>query len=419
MLSSAHVRRVVLVVAAVALVLVGLFMRSSDVVLGLDGYWASASLRVTSVVIFVGPLLAALSAYLVGLQRQSGVLASATLRSKPRVIGDALCGPAIVAAMALTIAAMVIRSVPQMSSAPGHPWWLVLISGFVVLLGHSSLGALLGQIVPAVIGVPCALVGSYLSVVYPMTLDQGWVRQLTGFRDACCPNSTVPTSTSILVPAAVSLASVAAATLWSGVRSRPTCVHRFAIVSLWFGVVAVASVAVQGENLDGTAWRRPQLTCSAVQPVVCVWPEHRGALPRLVDVVRLLDHAIALPSSASEWSGADWSFEISTSMSDAEMVAALVDGLLPDAPSSCNGNRFLGAIARPIVQAWLEVQAGLSRPQLEALHSPLLLQVLAEVIAAPQADQQRWYSTNTLALGDCNGVPTQDILDAVARDTSN
>ena len=419
MLRSAHVRRVVVLVASIALLLVVLFVRSDDVVMGLDGYWASASLRVASVVIFVGPLLAALSAYLVGLHRQSGLLASATSRGKYLVIGDALSGPALIAVVALIVGAVVVRSVPQMSSPSGHPSWTVLVSGFVVLIGHSSFGALLGQVVPAVIGVPCAAVGSYLAVVYPMTLDQGWVRQLTGFRDACCPNNTVPSITSMLAPAVVSLAGLAAAMLWPGVRARPTRVARIGITVMWVVVVAVTSVVVRGENLDGTAARRSPLACSEARPVICVWPEHRASLPRLMEVVASLDHAIDLPPSASEWSGADWSFEISRSMNDAEMVAALIDGLLPGAPAGCNGNRFLGAFARPIVQAWLEVQAGLSRSQLEALHSPLLLETLAAVLAEPQVAQQRWYATNSLAVGDCDGVPTQDILDALARDAPN
>ena len=391
--------------APVVLLLAYLHVGSTAISGDLDGYWQTGTLRAVSAILILAPAGAACAAWESGRLRQGGVFAFPAVRSPARALVAALTPILVVGVAGLALALGVVAV--RLHASVGGPDPRVLAMGIVVLAGHIALGAIAGRFLARVVATPIVLVASYLWLVMPTAMLPFSIRHLTGFDDSCCflDGTVAPWGVlgPIVVAAGVILSSVAV------LSARPAAFGLAIVITASSIVIAAHGVARFG--LDPVVPRAlSDLVCDGQEPVVCVWPEHRAALPELVSAAvslrrRLGPFRIDVPLRASE-STTDpthWIFAINGSSPPDVRAASLISGLVPSGGPVCQRPQsWQGGESVPLLQAWLQAQSGVPDAQLEAWHAPQLIDVLNAVRSRPAEVQAAWYRANYAAATQCD-----------------
>ena len=387
------------------LLLAYLHVSSAAISGDLDRYWQTGSLRAVSAILILAPAGAACAAWEVGRLRQGGVFASPAVRSSARAVTRALTPILLVGVAGLAIALGVVLD--RMRASVGGPDPRVLAMGVAVLVGHLSIGAVAGRFLARVVATPLCLVVSYLWLVLPTSMLPFSIRHLTGFDTNCCQLDATVAPWGVLGPVVVAtgcaLASVAA------LFARPTALGVALVIAASSVTIALHGVGTFG--VDPVRLRPAGgLVCDGREPVVCVWPEHRAALPGLVTAAdslrRRLDRlGIAVPPRASEarTDRTRWIFAIRAGSPADVRAASLASGLVPSDGPLCHAPQsWQGGAAVPLLQAWLQAQTGIADEQVAAAHAPQLINVLNAVRSEPAEVQAAWYQANYLAATHCD-----------------
>ena len=381
----------------------------SDAISGdLDGYWETGSLRAVSAILILAPAAAACAAWESGRLRQGGVFAFPAVRSPARAVGAALAPVLLVGVVGLALALCVVAV--RLHASVGGPDPRILAMGIVVLAGHIALGATAGRFLARVVATPMILIASYLWLVMPASMLPLSIRHLTGLDTSCCFLSDTVAPWGVLAPSVIA-AGVILGSL-AVVSMRPAA-FGFAIVITASSIV-IATHGVARFGLDPVVPRASrELVCGGREPVVCVWREHRVALPELVSAAeslrrRLSAFRIDVPLRASEARNdrTPWIFGIRGSAPPDARAASLTIGLAPsDLPVCERPHSWPGGWAVPLLQAWLLAQSGVPDSELAASRGPQVIDVLNAVRAKPADVQAAWFRANYAAATQCDVPP--------------
>ena len=384
----------------------------SDAISGdLDGYWETGSLRAVSAILILAPAGAACAAWESGRLRQGGVFAFPVVRSPARAVGAALAPVLLVGVVGLALALCVVAV--RLHASVGHPDPRILAMGIVVIAGHIALGATAGRFLSRVVATPLIMLASYLWLVMPAAMLPFSIRHLTGLDTSCCFSDGTVATWGVLGPTMVAAGVIAGSV--AVLSARPAAFGFALVITASSIVIAERGVAHFGADPVVPRTLR-ELVCAGQEPVVCVWPEHRAALPELVRAAeslrrRLGPFPIDVPLRASEARNdrTRWIFGIRTSAPPGVSAASLTIGLAPsDLPVCERPHSWPGGWAVPLLQAWLLAQSGVPDSELEASQGAQVMDVLRAVRAKSAGVQAAWFRANYAAATQCDVPPTMN-----------
>ncbi len=409
-----------------------LYVFSAEVSGNLDGYWASATAKAASTLMFIAPVTAACAAWEAGRLRRAGIGAGAPARTGWRIGAAALAPVAALGFLALGVALAGVRL--QMESPAGWPGLSVLASAAVVLVAHTLAGYAVGMWVPVVAAVPVVLVGDYLWNVYPAALEPLWLRHLTGPAFGCCMNSAVADPAGIAAPAllAVGLAALAVAAVAVsphaprlGVLPGSTAYAGGAVALLTAVATTTGSVAlVDGLGADAVRARpASDLVCATAEGTrVCVWSEHRSRLAETAGIVTTavaglggvgIDAPDVVTEDGRRHPANRWTVTVrqDPGFTGEDIRAGLVSdlthllvgtgagadrGTCPADPAAVER----AVEAEDSLRAWLSVHAGTSEEEARHRAGPRVWESVAPVLADGARPQEDWYRS-ALARARC------------------
>ncbi|HSY16487.1 MAG TPA: hypothetical protein VK816_10890 [Jatrophihabitantaceae bacterium] len=344
----------------VVLALVYLYLESDGVTGDLDGYWPSGTLRAVSALLVIAPVCAACAAWEVGRLRRGGVFDFPGVRAPGQAVLRSTWPVALLGVTGLAVSLAMVAT--RLRAVAGSPDLRVLGMGAAVLAGHVAVGVVLGRVLSPVVATPTCLLGSYAWLVYPPSVLPFSIRHLTGFDTDCCQTDSRIATWGVLAPAVIGLCLVAGSVLVFATRKpRP-----LPFVAAGCVVTSGVLVAVHGVRQFGVDAVQPRaeraLVCGGNGPVVCVWPEHRAALPDVIQSAASVTRALAglgivTPSRASESTtdGTSWVFAVSAVSSASERAASISGALIPSEGPACQPpHSWRGGMSVPLLQAWLE-----------------------------------------------------------------
>ncbi|UQX87892.1 hypothetical protein M6D93_16520 [Jatrophihabitans telluris] len=362
--------------------------------------WAQA----TEPIFILAPVCAALCAFEVGRLRTGGVLALPAVRPPLRVVICACWWTVSLSAAVLLVLGWLQAGaqLPPLTIA-----WMCLL----VLVAHSAIAAALATRVSRAVAVPSALVGGYLWLALPPSIEPFWIRHLTGsWGLGCCS-----------VDVAVSSVAVAGLTVVNTVLcglGMAAC-HRIALRTLIVPATVLLLVAgsagyalVRRLGPDPVEPRRGAVNCAPASISICVWPENLTTLPALTAVVgqaapiwsRL---GVVLPASLSERRGPHTSvspFGVSPRMSRSELLASVAQALVPPGPN-CGSRPFESAVLQSYLYLWLVETAGVPGDVISPL--PQEQAVVAAIMSRTATVQTHWYRRLVRALDECSTPPSE------------
>lgn len=305
------VRRSSSVVAfPLALVLTAIYVSSSYIDSGIDGYWESASIRATSSLLFIAPIISAASAWETVRLRKGGALTYPATRSVGRVLLRSL-GPTVFVSVICLAAGWTLLAL-GLTDGGGLPDYRVFLMGAAVLIGWSAFGSIAGLLLPVVIAAPACLIVAYVALAYPPSVNPPWVRHLTGVNSSCCLDTERIATRAILAPTVLAAGVVVAAVAFFVVRNRivSSVIALCAVtVSLQVGVHLVQSFGPDPVVARSTS----ELLCARGAIEVCVWPEHKALLHTSLQaahrIQRVSENVVEVPRVVSEGPG-KWQFAL-------------------------------------------------------------------------------------------------------------
>jgi hypothetical protein len=357
------------------------------------------------------PLCAGLAAW-EGARFQRGAVAFlAPVRSEPRIALRALAPICILAAACFGVATTVmLASGPTVRLGD----FAVLLVPAAVVSGHCALAYAAGRLLPSVFAVPLAVLGSWLWIVYPMSIEPVWVRHLTGYLSTCCDTSTVLARGAFVAPIVISLASWAAAGALLMPRLRRAQRAGAALVVMTAAVVVSISLVNDLGSEPVAARPEADLECIGKTPRVCLWPEHRDAariVARRARVItaRLAAAGVKSPGTVSE-SGTHnahaWTIGVEPGARVPAVDATLIEGLVPPFPPCANGPRpYPGGKAYWPLVLWLARTADTSTQVFRYSVTDAERHEAAVVQRAPRSRRLAWYRANIRAVGSCGPTP--------------
>jgi len=374
---------------------------------GPDYYGLARVAQAASASAIVVPICAGLAAWEGWRLRSAKVEMLAPARSEAAMAVRALA-PIGVLALAAFAGALVLMlsSGPSVQVSDSK----VLLVPAAVVLGHVALAYAAGRALPAVFAVPLAVVGSWLWLVYPISLEPVWLRHLTGYLSTCCDTSTVLAQGAFLAPIGIALACCAAAPI---LLSR---LPRAARIGCASGIVAVAIAGgvalVDHLGSEPTAARPPaDLVCRGSDPRVCVWPEHDAVAPLLAQRAhriraRLRAAGIATPDVVKEASPAGWHVGVVPGAVSQAIDSTLVEGLLPPLPACANGPAPYpgGRVYWPLA-LWLADAGGVSAKPFRYSVNSADRREAAAASRVSRPVRLAWYRANVRALARCGATP--------------
>jgi hypothetical protein len=257
------------------------------------GVWPEASAAAQVVTLFLGPVLAAVSAWQAGRSSRSGMPETVLAAARPiwRIEAARLSATLSLGFLAYVIGCLTAAVISFGEAGPGFLWPSYLLLGASTLIIFASVGHLAGRWWPSAAFTPvvCAL-GCFISMLaLPFKFNV-----LAGPPDQYL--RPLPVAVRLLFALALASLAVTAPPLRSAVRQMPRqgtplLIRGVAIGSATASLIALAAMPTAGEM---RVERPASVTASLCErteknaPQVCVWPEHRKYLPELTAMAQRL-----------------------------------------------------------------------------------------------------------------------------------
>ncbi|MFE2040352.1 hypothetical protein ACFXAZ_05335 [Streptomyces sp. NPDC059477] len=365
------------------------------------GYWPSIAAQTTSLLVWTAPAVAACGAW-EGLRlRRSQVLQQAPARTFGTVSLTALAPTLVVGTLAVVLALGLL--LPQAEGVPDRISTAVLALELLVITAHTAVGYVIGLSLPRLLAVPTALVGSFVWMAYPASMDVFWVRQLNATNLAeCCALDQVPEPRSILAPLLVSVGLIVAAWLATTSRWGPRITAPVVLAVM----VATAAWVVRPLGYSAAESRSPALrTCSSTQPRVCLWPEQRRAA---TDVVEWATDARTRLAAFGVATAPELSPRASTPSSNDVRALVALSALPQDIPKCAESGQWPGAVAAGPLSVWLTVTAGADVRIVASRYAPEDVETATRVREQPDPVQAAWFQRNAETVTGCDLQPDLD-----------
>ncbi|GAA4885602.1 DUF7224 domain-containing protein [Kitasatospora terrestris] len=252
------------------------------------GVWPEASVAAQVVTLFLGPVLAAVSAWQAGRSSRAGMPEVLLAAARPtwRMEGVRLAATLTLGFLAYGLGCLAAAGVSIGEAGPGFLWPSYLLLGASTLVVFASVGHLAGRWWPSSSFTPvvCAL-GCFISLLaLPFKLNV-----LAGSPDVHL--RPLPVALRLCWAIALAVLAVTAPPLPTRAKNRmpsrglPRKVRWVALAAALCSLVALGGVAGAGELRTERPATAATPLCDRTDshaPRVCVWPEHRKYLPALV-----------------------------------------------------------------------------------------------------------------------------------------
>ncbi|WP_409058790.1 ABC transporter permease [Streptomyces sp. SYP-A7185] len=259
------------------------------------GVWPEASVAAQVVTLFLGPVLAGVSAWQAGRASRAGMPEFLLAAARPawRIEAVRLAATLTLGFLAYGAGCLTAAAVSLGEAGPGFLWPSYLLLGASTLIIFASAGHLAGRWWPSAAFTPvvcalCCFIGM-LALPFKFTV-------LAGPPDTHM--SPLPVALRLLCALALAVLAVTAPPLRRRAerpaphRKSPRHVRGVAVGSVAVSLAALAAAPAAGElRVDRPASAVTPLCdrAAASAPRVCVWPEHRKYLPELTAMARRLD----------------------------------------------------------------------------------------------------------------------------------
>ncbi|MFJ4908789.1 ABC transporter permease [Streptomyces sp. NPDC093249] len=259
------------------------------------GVWPEASVAAQIVTLFLGPVLAGVSAWQAGRASQAGMPEFLLAAARPgwRIEAARLAATLTLGFLAYGIGCLTAAAVSWGDAGPGFLWPSYLLLGASTLIIFASVGHLAGRWWPSPGFTPvvCAM-GCFISMLsLPFKFNV-----LAGPPDTHL--RVLPLAVRLFVALALAVLAVAAPPLTRKAdrqmsrRKPPPHMAGIAVVSAVSAFVGLVAAPAAGElRVERPASDAAPLCARAEEkaPLVCVWPEHRKYLPELTRMAHRLD----------------------------------------------------------------------------------------------------------------------------------
>lgn len=402
-LLMAHSWPIYLVIGSI---LVALLIHHELVMRGSFIYWTDITAKAAGLIRIVAPVGAGFAAFEANRIRQQRELRQVSVRNSGMVLFSRLMP---LWAVSLVLVAL---SVALSASAKGAPWgwpsWRVLLVYTLATLGYLCFGAIVGQLIHAVVAVPLAIVLVFVAIGFPPSFEPFWIRHLTGDVSDCCRTYQELATGAMLAPSIIGMALTVAALVVSQVRRKLVAV--LVVVVLASGAVLLAKPLVSNLGWAPVQARASAVVCASATVEVCVWPEHRdrlAAVSKKADHMRqvMADRGIVVPSTASERiasGGSQWTFQLPDRATDESANAAVAMGLAPVPPAGCGnddqGGSALGEASESLF-AWLILVGG-QNPMAFGF-DPAIVKIAKNIAAQSPEAERAWYERQRALLLAC------------------
>ncbi|MCX5345835.1 DUF7224 domain-containing protein [Streptomyces atratus] len=258
------------------------------------GVWPEASVAAQIVTLFLGPVLAGVSAWQAGRSSRAGMPEFLLAAARPgwRIEATRLAATLTLGFLAYGIGCLTAAAVSLGDAGPGFLWPSYLLLGASTLIIFASVGHLAGRWWPSAGFTPvvCAL-GCFISMLaLPFKFNV-----LAGPPDTYL--RPLPVAIRLLWALALAALAVAAPPLRRKAerqiprRELPRHIRGVAVGSVVCSLTALAAVPAAGELRVERPSSATAPLCDRADdsaPRVCVWPEHRKYLPELTRMAQRL-----------------------------------------------------------------------------------------------------------------------------------
>ncbi|WP_405086564.1 hypothetical protein [Microbispora sp. NBC_01389] len=383
----------------------------------MDLYWPAVSAMAGSAVGVIAPVYSAVAAWEGGRLKRGGVEQQTYVRPWWTIVLDAVALPLLGAACALLAA--LPAQLPEIISVPGAPDWRFMGVSALVCAGFTIVGFGVGRLLKPVYAVPICLVGTYLWLAYPISMQPLWLRHLTGNYDtACCRFDEIPDWRALAAGTLVGLAIAATGVGLSVVR-RQVAVKRSALGLASLSLVVCAVILVRDMSWAAAVPRSAQdLVCERSTArdalTVCLWPEHAHDAERAMTasshvVDRLVAAGLRRPTTLTEGPAEAnaWTFSYRADL--ALLPWGIASGLVPQDVPRCQdegGQWLTGDMVLPLM-SWVAHRAGATLESVETRAGAETAAVIREVTRRPANSQLSWFRENLRLLGKCDVDPVK------------
>ncbi|MGW2262268.1 DUF7224 domain-containing protein [Streptomyces sp. NPDC001780] len=259
------------------------------------GVWPEASAATQVVSLFLGPVLAAVSAWQAGRSSRTGMPDFLLAAARPgwRAEAQRLAATLTLGFVAYGTGAATAAAVSFGEAGPGFLWPSYLLLGVATLTLFAAVGHLVGRWwpSPAYAPVVCALGG----FVFLLAVGQNYgFFVLSGSPDVT--TRPLPIALHLILAVALAALAVSAPQLPKGRwdvprRPQPRQARGAAVCAAALALSAVAALPAAGEVREARSASVVEPLCDRAEanaPEVCVWPEHRKYLPELTAMAHRL-----------------------------------------------------------------------------------------------------------------------------------
>ncbi|MFD8581818.1 ABC transporter permease [Streptomyces californicus] len=374
------------------------------------GVWPEASVAAQVVTLFLGPVLAGVSAWQAGRSSRAGMPEAVLAAARPgwRIESARLAATLTLGFLAYAIGCFTAAAISFGEAGPGFLWPSYLLLGASTLVIFASVGHLAGRWWPSPTFTPavCTL-GCFISMLtLPFKLNV-----LAGPPDQHL--RPLPVALRLLFALALATLAVTAPLLRRSAKREmsrhrtPWHIRSVAAGSAVLSLVALAAIPAAGEmrvNRPATATEPVCERAEENSPRVCVWPEHRKYLPELTRMAQRLNRPqpwLKAPRTFYEFGlqrsdMGDGGFDIAEghvrtaaiAMADQVLTQTLGQCMLPN-----EEKRAWQAMDN--IHLWLEYRSMGQTPAVadEGLHMQGVAsaqRAAAQISQAPEAEQRKW-----------------------------
>ncbi|KUN16244.1 hypothetical protein AQJ11_40360 [Streptomyces corchorusii] len=262
------------------------------------GVWPEASVAAQVTTLFLGPVLAGVSAWQAGRASRAGMPESLLAAPRPgwRIEAARLSATLTLGFLAYAVGGLTAAAVSFADAGPGFLWPSYLLLGASTLTVFASVGHLAGRWWPSAAFTPvvCSL-GCFISMLaLPFKFNV-----LAGPPDTHL--RPLPVAVRLLWALALAVLAVTAPPFRRSAERQmprwgtPARIRGVAVVSAATSFLALAAVPASGELREERPSSAIAPLCDRADhnaPRVCVWPEHRKYLPELTRMAQRLNQPV-------------------------------------------------------------------------------------------------------------------------------
>lgn len=432
--------KVVLVLVPLLLALIMFLGREQLFVLS-DWKRASGTLALLAS-FFISPLAASLAGWVAAGVRRHGLVP--LLRTCPRpwltVAGLEWSATAAWSLVFLGLTAVGVSIYAMQASGIVRPWPSYLVVGAMAVIQASAVGFMVGQVFPWTRAAPLlsAIVALAPPIIWIALTVSG--QDVTGLERLLLigfGHETEPwlrLRPSVMALMACWSATVSLAALLIAASGRlPLRIRVLLVAMMLIVITGVAHIAIiwKGSNVEPVP-EPEEIACAGESPQVCVWPEHRWAIPVVQETLKrlraVLGERYRLPTVLYEQylPGAPQRGQPIVRLAGYEgqevsttLLYSLLEGLLPATPTDlCAAQgvsasdpaeyvrvlefRYPGRLQRwALMRAWLERRVLGREVSVWGVNTPADKQ-LRMLLALPDERQREWFWEQIPAIQDCS-----------------